>query len=297
MGPSGRTEVSSRTRGGSGVDETARARAVDAHYGRADLATAVLDGLRAAGKDLNALTPDDLAPVDQLHVRGKEATLDLARLAGLRKGDRLLDVGGGLGGPARMLAATYGCRVTVLDLTEVFCRVGEMLTERTGLGDRVSFRHASALDMPFPDASFDVAWTQHSTMNVADKARLYAELRRVLRPGGRLAMHEFLAGPVQPIHFPIPSARDASLNFLKSPEATLALLDAAGFAPLAWADVSDATLDALRRAVAARAAAPAPPPLGPHLVYGPGIADASRNVLRNLEERRVLVFVGVQERR
>ena len=165
-------------------------RVLNTHYGGRDLANAILAGLQAAGKDLQALNPNDLAAVDQLHFRGKEVTLQLAQLAGLTSGIRVLDVGGGLGGPARTLASEFNCHVTVLDLTEEYCRVGEMLTGRTGLSARVHFRLGNALAMPFPPESFDIAWTQHSSMNIADKARLYAEIRRVLRSHGRLALSE-----------------------------------------------------------------------------------------------------------
>src|SRR3712207_2695909 len=211
-------------------------RNVGEHYGRGDLTAAIISALRAAGKDLDALDVEDLAPVDQFHVRGREATLDLARLAGIAAGLRVLDVGGGLGGPARTLASEFGCTVEVLDLTEEFCRAGEMLTALTGLSDLVSFRHGSALDMPYPDASFDVAWTQHSSMNIADKVRLYAQIQRILRPGGRLAMHEILAGPVSPIHLPVPWARDPALSHLRPPAQTRALLRETGFRELAWID-------------------------------------------------------------
>jgi sarcosine/dimethylglycine N-methyltransferase len=173
-------------------------KSVGEHHGRRDRASAILTALRATGKDPAALTIEDLAPIDQLHARGSEATLELARLAGITAGMRVLDVGGGLGGPARTLASAFGCSVEVLALTEEFCRAGEMLTARTGLADLVCFRQGNALKMRYPGAGFDVAWTQHSSMNIADKERLYAEIQRVLRPGGRLALHEILAGPVSP---------------------------------------------------------------------------------------------------
>ncbi len=190
---------------------------INQHYGRGDLGTTILAALQAAGKNPQRLTPDDLAPVDQFHTAGKQATLELMHLAELQAGMEVLDVGGGLGGAARLLAAEQGCKVTVLDLTQEYCRVGELLTARTGLSDRVSFQQGSALDMPFPEARFDVVWTQHSSMNIADKARLYAEVRRVLRPAGRLAFHEIMAGPVQPIHFPVPWAHEPAISFLRPP--------------------------------------------------------------------------------
>ena len=222
---------------------------VSAHYGRADLTEVILDALRAAGKDVNALTADDLAPYTHLTSRPKVATLELGRLAGLQAGMQVLDLGSGLGGSARTLATDFGCRVTGLELTERFVRTATMLTERVGLGDRVSFQHGNALEMPFSDASFDVVWHEQFAMHVEDKERLYREVRRVLRPGGRLAMREFLAGPVQPLHFPVPWTTDGAISFLW-PEADLrGLLGRLGFTEQAWEDLTAGDLERRRAAV------------------------------------------------
>ncbi len=201
---------------------------------------------------------------------------------------RVLDVGGGLGGPARTIASEIGCQVTVLDLTEEYCRVGEMLTARTGLSDRVAFRHGDALAMPFADGSFDAVWTQHATMNIEDKEGLYAEIHRVLRPGGRHALHEVMAGPVQPIHFPVPWASDATISFLRPPETVRALLKQVGFTEVVWVDVT------------AQATEPPPPaggpsPFGKHLLVS-DFPTRGRNFGRNLDEGRVRVIQGVFER-
>ena len=155
------------------------------HWGRERLAETILEALVACGRDLDALTIDDLAVTDQFHGGGKAATLRLARLFGARAGMRVLDVGGGLGGPARTLAVEFGCRPAVIDLTESYVRAGQMLTARLGLEDRVTHQVGNALDLPFDDGAFDILWTQNSGMNIADKARLYAGFHRVLRPGGR----------------------------------------------------------------------------------------------------------------
>src|SRR5918998_6610430 len=228
-------------------------RSVGAHYGSGNLATRILEALRTAGKDPDALATADLTPVDQLHARGRGATLELARLAGITSGMRVLDVGGGLGGPARTLASEFGCEVEVLDLTEEFCRAGEVLTARTGLDDRVSFQHGDALEMPYPEAGFDVAWMQHSSMNIPDTEGLYKEIHRVLRPGGRLALHEILAGPVSPIHFPVPWARDPALSHLRPPAEVRALLEEAGFKVLAWIDETAPALRWYRERLGPRA--------------------------------------------
>ncbi|MGH8069865.1 MAG: class I SAM-dependent methyltransferase [Candidatus Entotheonellia bacterium] len=264
---------------------------LNAHYAGRDLAAAILDGLRAAGKEVGELAPDDLAAIDQFHIRGKEATLELAQLAGLGPGLQVLDVGGCLGGPARTLAAEFTCTVTVLDLTAAYCRAGEMLTARTGLSERVHFHVGNAVEMPFPSESFDVVWTQHSSMNIADKARLYAEIHRVLRPGGRLALYEIMAGAVQPIHFPVPWARMPSMSFLQPPTEVRRLIADSGLTEVTWLDVSKPSLAWLRQR---RAMAPAtPPPLGLHLLFGPVIGRMSQNLTRNLEEQRIAVIEAV----
>ena len=144
-------------------------RDVAAHYAVANLENLILEGLDAAGKDLDALTVDDLAPVDEFHIRGREATKELARWVDLQAGQRVLDVGCGLGGTARYLADAFQCTVVGLDLTEEYCRVAERLSARVGLAERTSFKQGSALDIPFPDREFDVVWTEHAQMNIADK--------------------------------------------------------------------------------------------------------------------------------
>ena len=272
-------------------------RSVGDHYARDGLAAAILTALHEVGKAPDSITAQDLVPVDQLHTRGKDATLELARLAGVTPGMRVLDVGGGLGGPARTLASEIGCSVEVLDVTEEFCRAGEMLTTRTGLGDLVTFRQASALDMPHTDAKFDTVWMQHSSMNIADKERLYAEIHRVLRPGGHLALHEIMAGPVAPIHFPVPRARGPEISFLRPPEEVRALIIGIGFEESTWVNETAYALRWFReRLAAADAASGELPPLGPHLVLGADLGQMFRNLARNLQEDRVVVVQGVFER-
>ena len=147
---------------------------VEDHYTRQDLGEIILTALKQAGKDVDHLTPDDLAPVDEFHGGQRQATVRLADLLGLDGSERVLDVGSGIGGPSRFLASRYGCQVTGIDLTAEFCRVAEMLTRLTGLTGRVAYRQGNALDLPFEDMSFDVVWSQNASMNIADRDRLYA---------------------------------------------------------------------------------------------------------------------------
>ena len=185
---------------------------ISGHYGWSGLMARIEQELRHHGIDPQQVTVDQLAPVDNYHWHRLAGTLALARLAAITSTDRVLDVGGGIGGPARQLAHRFGCQVTVLDLTPAYCAVGERLTTWTQLTDRVSFVCGNALAMPFPDGSFDVVWTQHASMNIPDKPRLYSEVARVVRRGGRFALFDVLAGPHQPIHFPVPWASDQSLQ-------------------------------------------------------------------------------------
>jgi len=259
-----------------------------------DLSAAILAGLRAAGKNTDAPTLDDLAPVDHFHSGGKAATLELAKRVSLGAGMRVLDVGGGIGGAARLLASQTGCSVAVVDLTEAYCQVGEMLTQRVGLSDQITFHHADALALPFADQSFDVVWSQHATMNIAEKARLFAEFARVLRPGGQLALHEVMAGPSTPIYFPVPWASDERISFLWTPEETRAHLLASGWSERSWADVTAASLAFFEERLGIADRAPADlPPLGLHLLMGERFGAASRNMARNLREQRIMVIQAV----
>lgn len=256
------------------------------YWGREGIGQAILDTLAAMGKATARLTPDDLAPLDQFHGGGKGSTTRLARLAGLGPGLSVLDVGGGFGGPARTLAAEFGCRVTSIDLTESYVRAAVMLTARLGLGAHVEHRIGDALALPFDDESFDVVWTQNSGMNIADKRRLYAGFHRVLRPGGRLATQEPMAGPVQPPIFPVMWATDASTSFLRPPAEMRALIEEAGFAARAWEDVTDE--------IAGPSAGGAVPAHSiQRLVMGEGLEAITRAGHRNREERRIVMTQAV----
>ena len=264
---------------------------VEAHYARRDLGETILAALKQAGKDIDHLTPEDLAPVDEFHGGQRQATIRLAELVGFRGGERVLDIGSGIGGPSRFLASRYGCQVTGIDLTAEFCRVAELLTRLTGLTGRVSYRQGNALDLPFADMSFDVVWSQNASMNIADRDRLYSEMHRALKPGGRLALQEVVAGPGGEPHYPVPWATEASISFLLIAEATRAKLEAAGFRVVTWHDTTHTSSPSW-----SRAAEGPPPPLGIHLLIGADWAAVARNSARNYQEDRVRLFNAVLER-
>ena len=266
------------------------AHATNAYWGRDGLERKILDALAASGKNVDALTIDDLAPADQFHGGGKGATERLARLAGLKPDTRVLDVGGGLGGPARTLAGQFGCRVTVIDLTESYVRTDAALAARLELADRVTHRVGDALALDVDGELFDVLWTQNSGMNIADKERLYAGFARVLRPGGRLVLQEPMAGPVQPIVFPVMWARDASASFLRAPDAMRAVIEAAGFRVRAWEDVT-------AEVVGPGSATAIPAHSVQRIIMGEALDAIVRAGQQNREERRIVMTQAVLERR
>ncbi len=258
--------------------------AVVRHYGGHDLSARILDALRAVGKDPRTVTRDDLAAFDEFHTGGRESTRALARSASLTPGMVVLDVGAGVGGPARTLAAEFGVTVVGLDITEEFCRAAEMLTRLVGLEGRATFRHGDALAMPFGDAAFDVVWSQNTLMNIDDKATLFGEMRRVLGPDGVLAVETVLAGPVADLHFPTFWAPSPALNFLVTPDEMRAMLAAAGFVELMWEDV---TAHVAERAQARRHQ-PVQGALGREVIVPDDVPAKMESSYRNITEGRVV---------
>jgi ubiquinone/menaquinone biosynthesis C-methylase UbiE len=259
------------------------------HY-RANGLTERLKAALAAYSPEQQLAPAQLASLDQFHTRGLAATAELAKLAGITADMSILDVGAGVGGPARFLAATHGCQVTGVDLSEPFVDAARYLTERAGLGDRVSFEAGSALDLPFDDGGFDAVFLQHVAMNIADRARLYGEIRRVLKMGGRFATYDVVSNGGEP-HYPVPWARTPATSFLLTADVTRAAIELAGFRALVWQDDSEAA-----RAWVAQLRTAGPPP-SPNLgvVMGPDFAQLAANLGRNLIEGRVGILTAVFE--
>lgn len=263
---------------------------VVAHYAAGGIGARILAALAEAGIDTDALTPDLLAPIDQFHTRGLEATMAQASLAAPTPDMNVIDVGCGVGGPARWLAAKYGCRVSGIDLTDEFIEVARMLTERCRLAHRVDFRQGNALDLPFGAATFDLAWCQNASMNIEDKARLYREIRRVLKPGGRFTSSDMAAGPSGPPAYPLQWAREPSISFLV-PEAEMRrLVEAAGFRVVEWRLTSPAAGTTPTRDAQARVGK-----LGIPLIAGNDFAQRSANSSRGVAEGRLVNLMTLAE--
>jgi ubiquinone/menaquinone biosynthesis C-methylase UbiE len=252
------------------------------HWSHGSLERAILDGLAAMGRDLDHVQPEDLAAVDELHMGGHEATVHLAEQMGLGPGMSLLDIGSGLGGPARFFARQYGCAVVGIDLTPEYVAVAERLTRIVGLTDRVSFRVGGATNLPLEEGSFDVATLIHVGMNVPEKGALCAEAARVLRPGGLFAVYEVMRTGEGDLAYPVAWADTAATSFLTDPAAYRQALKAAGFEVTAEEDRRDPALEFFHR-MRARSAESGPPPLGLHLHMGPDAPRKVANMIANLE--------------
>lgn len=258
---------------------------LQAHYSARDIESRILAALRAAGLDPDErLSPEALGALDHFHTGGLRASRELMALSRIGAGDRVLDIGAGLAGPARLLAHALGCRVDCIDLSPDFCAGAALLNRLTGLEDRIGIHRGSALDLPFPDDSFDAAWMQNVGMNIADKRRLYSEIRRVLRPGGRLAFQELAAGNAGTTYFPLPWATDPADSYLAPVEEMRSVLAATGFALEVFEDMSEAHL------ASAAAAAPNALTLG---VFVENLGLKAANARRSLEEGQVRLVRGV----
>ena len=268
---------------------------VQRHYTVSALSNLILNALEKAGKDPSRLSVEDLAPIDEFHVRGRQATLELAEAARIRSHHAVLDVGSGIGGAARCLAREFGCRVTGLDLTEEYCRTANLLTERVGLAHLVRFEQGDALGMPFPASSFDVVWTEHVAMNVADKTSLYREMYRVLKPGGTLAIYDVCSGPDGPVHFPVPWARSAETSFLASPEQLRQFVTTAGFDVTDWRDTTGQAREWFS-ALAEKVRREGAPLLSWGMLMGDDFPAMAQNQRRNLEEGRIALIQLVAQK-
>lgn len=278
------------------------AASVERHYTRFNLEKTILTALRNSGKNVDQLSVDDLAPIDELHPLGREATANLASLLNIQPTSHVLDVGSGIGGPSRYLASRFGCHVTGLDLVEEYCRVADSLAKRVKLDNLLTYRQGDATQIPFEDMTFDVVWTQHASMNIPDKKRLYSEMHRVLKPGGKLAVNEGYKGSpdmdASSIYFPVPWAADPSISHLISAEEARKLLkDVVGFKEVIWEDKIESVIDWIKQMIKrAQQTSGGPPPLGLHVVVGPQWSEMVKNALKNLEEERITVAQGIFER-
>jgi ubiquinone/menaquinone biosynthesis C-methylase UbiE len=264
---------------------------IAAHYAHDHLYEAIL---QAIGKQPAGITRKDLAPFDELHVRGQEVSRELAIAAGLQPGMRILDAGCGLGGASRLLADEFGAHVTGIDITDDYIRTAQQLSALTGLQHNTRFVQGSVLALPFNDNSFDAVWTQHVQMNIPDKNALYAALGRVLKNGGRCIYYDVL-GNDEPIQYPVPWAADDSLSFLITPQQLHTLLSNAGLQRILVTDETEKGIHSLNN-LFNRITEKGLPASGLHLLMGNTALDKLSNLRGNLIERKIVLESGVYEK-
>ena len=255
------------------------------HWGTGDVYGRIVEAMKAVGLSPDSVTVEQLAPVDHFHARGFAATVDLANALPIAAGDRLVDIGCGIGGPARYLAQRFGCTVLGLDITAPFVEAANKLTACVGLQDRVVAVLGDGQDLPFGDAMFDGGYAQHVTMNVADRTRFYAEAFRVLKPGAFFALTEHGLGAAGAPHYPLPWSDDGSGAYLVTPAETVDHLRAAGFVDIQVTDTGAKYLEGYRRAITL-AERGEMSPFGVHILLGQMAPAKIRNAARNIEEGR-----------
>ena len=258
--------------------------AIIGHYGIDDPAERVLGALAAAGHDISKPTVEMFNLADQLHGGGLNATKIQAALAAITGSMRVLDAGCGIGGSARYLAHTFGCQVEAIDLTPQFVTAAARLNALCGLADKITVREGSVTDLPYEDESFDQVWCQNVTMNVADKRRMFAEILRVLKPGGRFSFTHLSQGPAGAPYYPLPWATGPSYSFLGTAEEVLQTLRDAGFAKVeSHAEVSGPGTRP-------------PGDVGAAVVMGTDMAQRQANAARSTKEGRLVPMLVLAER-
>lgn len=264
-------------------------KAIADHWSSGDVYRLIVSALDKMSKPLEGITIEDLAPVDHFHARGLPATVELADRLPIKAGQHILDIGCGLGGPARYIAKRFQCKVSGLDITEPFVEAANKLTALLRMEATVKLELGDGQLLPYPDSHFDGAYTQHVTMNVADRPKFFAEAYRVLKPGAFFALTEHGLGPKGDPHHPVPWSADGSGAYLLAPSETRALLEKSGFEDIVVEDTGAKYAAGYRMAIE-KAENGALPPLGIHILLGETALQKTRNTLRNIEEGRTHPF-------
>jgi ubiquinone/menaquinone biosynthesis C-methylase UbiE len=258
---------------------------VMAHYSVGDLAKRILDGLADIGADLDHLTIEDLAVIDEFHIGGREATKYIISNLSLSADEHVLDIGSGIGGAGRTIVSQVGCRITGIDLTPEYVEVARILTKLTGLDDKTDFQTASALSLPFDNEVFDAAITIHMAMNILDRDALYQEACRVMKPGALFAIYDVMKKGDEPISFPVPWAETPQSSHLVAAKEMPSLLENAGFEVCKVEDRSEFAFDYFKRRLAAVSKGSSS--LGPHIIMGTTAREKFQNINLNMESGRI----------
>jgi ubiquinone/menaquinone biosynthesis C-methylase UbiE len=268
---------------------------VEKHYTRDGLFEIIVQKLKENGLEKDQITRNDISVVDEFHIRGSQATQELVNEAGFSKDIKVLDVGCGIGGPARMIADEFGCKVTGVDLTEEFIRTANLLSELVGLKDLTEFICADATKLPLNDESFDIVWTQHAQMNIKEKKKLYSEIYRVLKKGGKFIYYDIFSIGNEPLHFPLPWAEESSISSLITIPDYQELLEQIGFKEISRKDQTENSANFIKE-MFTKVAKEGPPKMGLNLLMKETSIEKLKNILRNITENKMAVQNGIFEK-
>ncbi len=260
---------------------------VSKHYTHGDLVAAIRSGLDSLGKTINSVTVDDLAPVDEFHIGGRQASEDFLSQLNLTPENHVLDVGCGLGGAARFVASRYGCQVTGIDLTPEYVETAKVVCGWVGLDSRITLHQGSALAMPFADRVFDRAYMLHVGMNIDDKARLCSEVSRVLRPNSLFGIYDVMRTGDGELTYPVPWATTSASSAVAKPAQYREALERAGFNVIAERNRRDFALAFFDQLRARTATSGGPPPLGLHILMGRNTPEKVQNMIENVSSGRL----------
>lgn len=269
---------------------------ISKHYSHGSLLEAIKAGIERLGKTPATIGVDDLGPVDEFHIGGREASESFLDQLRLSANDHVLDVGCGLGGTSRFVAHRYGSRVTGIDLTDEYVAAGRALCAWLGLDELVALEQGSATALPYPDETFDKAYMMHVGMNIADKQALASEVHRVLKPGGRFGIYDVMRVGEGELIFPVPWARSEDLNFVATLDAYRDALEPPGFRLSTERNRREFALDFFSRLQARIAAAGGPPPLGLHILMGETAPQKIKNMVENISKGRIAPVEAIAEK-
>ncbi len=265
------------------------------HYSRSDLFETIIQKLRDSGIEKDKITQKDISAVDEFHIRGADATHELITESGINKDSKILDVGCGIGGPARVIAFETGCKVTGIDLTEDFIRTAKLLSELVGLDDRTEFICADATKLPFNDETFDIVWTQHAQMNIKEKDKLYSEIFRVLKKGGKFIYYDIFSTGNDPLFYPLPWAEKINISHLITVHEYDELLKKTGFKGIQKTDKTEKSINFFRDTFD-KLVKEGPPKVGLNLLMKETAVEKLKNLLRNLKENKAAVQSGIYQK-
>lgn len=268
------------------------------HYNSDHLTKNIKAALIKAGKNLSTLEPKNLSAIDQLHTGGAVASIELLKKINLAPDAMVLDAGCGIGGSSRLLARQFDCQVIGIDLADKFISAANFLTQCTKLENLVSFQQGSILDLPFEENTFDTILCQHVLMNINDKARAIKEFFRVLKPEGKLILHEITKGENNTLVLPVPWAASPGISFLEPWNLLSPIFEKQGFKTLSYSDETPGACSWWKKIKAiSQKASPAVNILGPGLVFGDNAKFFGENMHTNFKNNSICLVEAVLKKR